>query len=56
MLAIVSLYGNCIMPANFAGETAAKFFAQANWNRTVRVTSWTHGQSLTAKRNPYYWQ
>ena len=56
MLAIVSLYGNCILPANFAGETAAKFFQKPIGTGPFDVTSWVHGQSLTAKRNPYYWQ
>jgi peptide/nickel transport system substrate-binding protein len=56
MLAIVSLYGNSVIPADFAGMTASKFFQHPMGTGPFMVTSWIHGQSLTANRNQHYWQ
>ena len=56
MLAIVSLYGNAILPNNFAGKTATQFFQRPFGTGPFKVSSWIHGQSLTVVKNPHYWQ
>ena len=56
MLAIVSLYGNSVIPDNYGGETEKQFFAHPIGTGPFMFKSWTRGQSLTATRNPHYWQ
>ena len=56
MLAIVSLYGNSVIPDNYGGETEKQFFAHPIGTGPFMFKSWTRGQELTATRNPHYWQ
>jgi len=56
MLAIVSLYGNSVIPDNYGGETEKQFFAHPIGTGPFVFQSWTRGQSLSATRNPHYWQ
>lgn len=56
MLAIVSLYGNSVIPNNFGGETEKQFFAHPIGTGPFMFKSWSRGQSLTAVRNPHYWE
>lgn len=56
MLAIVSLYGNAVIPNNYGGESETQFFAHPVGTGPFAFQSWTRGQSLVAVRNPHYWQ
>jgi peptide/nickel transport system substrate-binding protein len=56
MLAIVSLYGNSVIPDNYGGKTEKQFFAHPIGTGPFEFHSWTRGQSLTATRNTHYWQ
>jgi peptide/nickel transport system substrate-binding protein len=56
MLAIVSLYGNSVIPNNYGGVSEKQFFAHPIGTGPFVFKSWTRGESLTAVRNPHYWQ
>ena len=56
MLAIVSLYGNAVIPANYGGVSEKQFFQHPIGTGPFLFKSWTRGQSLTVTRNTHYWQ
>jgi peptide/nickel transport system substrate-binding protein len=56
MLAIVSLYGNSVIPNNYGGESEKQFFAHPVGTGPFVFKSWARGQSLTAVRNTHYWE
>jgi peptide/nickel transport system substrate-binding protein len=56
LLADLSLFANGIVPNNFGGETAAKFWQQPVGTGPFKWDYWHKGQALKLVRNPDYWQ
>ena len=55
-LADVALFANGIIPKNFAGEKRAEFYKHPIGTGPFMWDKRVVGQSVTFKRNPYYWQ
>ena len=55
-LADIGLFANGIIPKNFAGQTRAAFYKHPIGTGPFMWDKRTVGQSVTFKRNPYYWQ
>ena len=55
-LADIALFANGIIPKNFAGETRAEFYKHPVGTGPFMWDKRVVGQSVTFKRNPYYWQ
>ncbi len=52
----LALFANAILPANFAGETAAQFFQHPIGTGPFELSKWIKGQSVVLVRNPHYWE
>jgi peptide/nickel transport system substrate-binding protein len=55
-LADISLFANGIIPKNFAGQKRADFYKHPIGTGPFMWDKRVVGQSVTFKRNPYYWQ
>ncbi|MFN2627159.1 MAG: ABC transporter substrate-binding protein [Gaiellaceae bacterium] len=55
-LADIALFANGIVPKNFNGEPRAKFYTHPVGTGPFMWDSRVVGQSVSLKRNPYYWQ
>ena len=55
-LADIGLFANGIIPKNFAGQTRAAFYKHPIGTGPFMWDKRTVGQSVTFKRNPFYWQ
>src|SRR3954447_18639180 len=55
-LADIALFANGIIPNNFNGETRANFYKHPVGTGPFMWDKRTVGQSVTFKRNPFYWQ
>jgi peptide/nickel transport system substrate-binding protein len=55
-LADIALFANGIIPKNFNGEPRAQFYKHPIGTGPFMWDKRTVGQSVTFKRNPYYWQ
>lgn len=55
-LADIGLFANGIIPKNFAGQTRAQFYKHPIGTGPFMWDKRVVGQSVTFKRNPYYWQ
>jgi peptide/nickel transport system substrate-binding protein len=55
-LADISTFNNDIIPKNFAGQTRAQFYKHPIGTGPFMWDKRVVGQSVTFKRNPYYWQ
>jgi peptide/nickel transport system substrate-binding protein len=55
-LADVALFANGIVPKNFGGEKRAAFYRHPVGTGPYMWDKRVVGQSVTFKRNPYYWQ
>jgi peptide/nickel transport system substrate-binding protein len=55
-LADIGLFSNGIIPANFAGQTRGEFYKHPIGTGPFMWDKRTVGQSVTFKRNPFYWQ
>jgi len=55
-LADVALFSNGIIPKNFAGQTRKAFYTHPIGTGPFMWDKRTVGQSVTLKRNPFYWQ
>ena len=55
-LADIALFANGVIPKNFAGEKRAEFYKHPIGTGPFMWDKRVVGQSVTFKRNPYYWQ
>ena len=55
-LADIALFANGIIPNNFAGQTRKAFYSHPIGTGPFMWDKRVVGQSVTFKRNPYYWQ
>ena len=55
-LADIALFANGIIPKNFAGQKRAEFYKHPIGTGPFMWDKRVVGQSVTFKRNPYYWQ
>ena len=55
-LADIALFANGIIPKNFAGQSRAEFYKHPIGTGPFMWDKRVVGQSVTFKRNPYYWQ
>ena len=55
-LADIALFSNGIIPKNFAGQKRAEFYKHPIGTGPFMWDKRVVGQSVTFKRNPYYWQ
>lgn len=55
-LADIALFANAIIPKNFGGEKRAAFYKHPVGTGPFMWDKRVVGQSVTFKRNPYYWQ
>lgn len=55
-LADIGLFANGIIPKNFAGQSRAAFYKHPIGTGPFMWDKRVVGQSVTFKRNPYYWQ
>ena len=55
-LADIALFSNAIIPKDFAGEKRAEFYKHPVGTGPFMWDKRVVGQSVTFKRNPYYWQ
>jgi peptide/nickel transport system substrate-binding protein len=55
-LADIALFANGIVPKNFGGEKRAQFYKHPVGTGPFMYDKRVVGQSVTFKRNPYYWQ
>jgi peptide/nickel transport system substrate-binding protein len=55
-LADIGLFANGIIPKNFAGQTRTAFYKHPIGTGPFMWDKRTVGQSVTFKRNPFYWQ
>jgi peptide/nickel transport system substrate-binding protein len=55
-LADIALFANGIIPKNFAGQPRAQFYKHPIGTGPFMWDKRVVGQSVTMKRNPYYWQ
>jgi peptide/nickel transport system substrate-binding protein len=55
-LAVTGFFANGIIPKNFAGQKRAEFYKHPIGTGPFMWDKRVVGQSVTFKRNPYYWQ
>jgi peptide/nickel transport system substrate-binding protein len=55
-IADIALFANGVIPKNFAGEKRAEFYKHPIGTGPFMWDKRVVGQSVTFKRNPYYWQ
>ncbi|HEU5264681.1 MAG TPA: ABC transporter substrate-binding protein [Gaiellaceae bacterium] len=55
-LADIALFSNAIIPKDFAGQKRAEFYKHPIGTGPFMWDKRVVGQSVTFKRNPYYWQ
>ncbi len=55
-VADIALFSNGIIPKNFAGQTRKAFYTHPIGTGPFMWDKRTVGQSVTLKRNPFYWQ
>lgn len=56
LLADVALFANGIVPYNFGGKTEAQFAQKPIGTGPFMISSWSKGDHITLKKNPYYWR
>lgn len=56
LLGDMSMYSNAVLPNDLRGATSAQFFEHPIGTGPFILESWTKGQQMQLKRNPYYWK
>jgi peptide/nickel transport system substrate-binding protein len=56
LLADLSIFANGIVPANYGGETEAKFYNHPVGTGPFKWDYWHKGSALRLVRNPLYWE
>lgn len=56
LLSQLSLFAAGIIPKDFGGVSEEEFAQHPIGTGPFQLVKWTHGQSISLERNPYYWQ